>query len=193
MNAFIDLGSFRGDTLRMFLGSEEYKKDRWTIFAFEPNPYVTPDCIEHTVFSRKAAWTEDGKIALFVSKRRKTRSGATVMKNKLEKDFCVPVKVKCFDFSKWILDNFNKKDYVVIKFNIEGAEYLILKKMIADGSIHYVNRIYVQFHAHKMKMDKEEQRDLIRQLQTIDGLDLQPDYKGSEKHPERASIEWYLK
>jgi hypothetical protein len=55
-------------------------------------------------------------------------------------------KVECFDFSKFILDNFSKDDFIVIKMDIEGSEFEVLDKMFKDGSIDYVNTMFVEWH-----------------------------------------------
>jgi hypothetical protein len=55
-------------------------------------------------------------------------------------------KIKCFDFSSFIKDNFNKEDYIVVKLDIEGAEYEVMDKLISDGTIDYIDSIYVEWH-----------------------------------------------
>lgn len=47
------------------------------------------------------------------------------------------------------LNNFNKQDFIVVKMDIEGAEYAVLRKMINDRSLEYINDLYVEFHSHK--------------------------------------------
>lgn len=56
------------------------------------------------------------------------------------------IKVKCFDFSSFIKENFNKEDYIIVKLDIEGAEYEVLDKLFIDGTIDYINHIYVEWH-----------------------------------------------
>lgn len=56
------------------------------------------------------------------------------------------VEVESIDISKWILDNFSKDDFIVIKMDIEGSEYEVLPKMIEDASIDYINTIYIEWH-----------------------------------------------
>ena len=56
------------------------------------------------------------------------------------------LEVKCFDFSYYIKDNFNKEDYIVVKLDIEGAEYPVMDKLIEDGTIDYIDSIYVEWH-----------------------------------------------
>ena len=48
------------------------------------------------------------------------------------------------------MDSFSKKDFIVCKMNIEGAEYNTLERMIYDGSISYINHLYVSWHNTKI-------------------------------------------
>ena len=69
--------------------------------------------------------------------------------------------------SKWITDNFTKDDYIILKMDIEGAEYEVLNKMIDDNSIKYINKLYVDFHGlrvFKTREDTKKIRTSIREL-----------------------------
>jgi len=55
-------------------------------------------------------------------------------------------KVKCFDFSAFIRDNFTKEDYIIVKLDIEGSEYEVMDKLIIDGTIDYINHFYIEWH-----------------------------------------------
>ena len=79
-----------------------------------------------------------------------------------------PIKVPCVDFSKWILDTFKIDDYIILKINIEGAEYPVLNKMIKDGSIKYIDKLIIAFHSHKItSITKEEHDKLFKKLKVI--------------------------
>ena len=52
------------------------------------------------------------------------------------------------DFSRWLSANFSIRDYIIVKMDIEGAEYEVLEKMIRDGTLQMVNELYVEFHQH---------------------------------------------
>ena len=44
------------------------------------------------------------------------------------------VQVPTIDFSQFISDNFEITDEVVLKMDIEGAEYAVINKMLNDGT-----------------------------------------------------------
>ena len=75
-----------------------------------------------------------------------------------------PRKTPCIDFSKWIKDHFKKTDNIVLKMNIEGAEYDILEKMIADGTIEYINTLFCQFHWQRIGVSIDRHNKLVLAL-----------------------------
>lgn len=55
-------------------------------------------------------------------------------------------ELPCVDFASYLLENFASNDYVVLKMDIEGAEYDVLKRVIelrADSMLH---EVYVEYH-----------------------------------------------
>jgi len=56
--------------------------------------------------------------------------------------------VKLIDLIEFITTNFTKSDNIFIKFNIEGAEYEILDKIIETSTYEYIKTIKIDFHDH---------------------------------------------
>lgn len=168
MNVFIDLGSHFGAITRKFMSSKLYSSD-FVIHCFEANPVITPEifaaypagCIIH----REAAWTEDGEIEFFINHDQRVQ-GSSVFKEKvtgnLDKEH--PVKVPCIDFSAWLKKNFNRTDNVIVKSNIEGAEYPLFTKMIENGTIDMISKLYLRRHWHKIGMPREEDACFMERL-----------------------------
>ncbi len=44
------------------------------------------------------------------------------------------------DLSRWIRENTKKEDYVIFKLDVEGAEFDILKKMLAEGTFKWIDK-----------------------------------------------------
>jgi len=57
-----------------------------------------------------------------------------------------PKQVRSLDFSAWMARKFEPDDFVVIKMDIEGAEYAVLEKMLADGTLALAQLMIVEFH-----------------------------------------------
>lgn len=53
--------------------------------------------------------------------------------------------------------------FVVVKMDIEGAEYGILRTMLADGSIQRVDVLHVEFHQRLMAAETNESTETLRE------------------------------
>ena len=88
----------------------------------------------------------------------------TEERNKLYK-WHEDIEVESIDLSKWIINNFNKDDFIVLKMDIEGAEYKIVPKMFEDGSVNYINYAFIEWHDWVMPEFKNSTGELARRLQ----------------------------
>ena len=88
----------------------------------------------------------------------------TEERNKLYK-WHEDIEVESIDLSKWIIKNFKPDDLIVLKMDIEGAEYKVLPKMFEDGSVNYINVALIEWHDWIMPDYVNQTRDLARRLQ----------------------------
>jgi len=188
---YINCGLHNGESLRKFLMSKNYDMD-FDVYCFEANPIVYKEykysekC--RVVYKRrkrvlydkicriynKAVWSKDGAIDFYVGKKDNTSRGCSLIKEKISGglDLNNPISVPSFDFSRWILDNFNKDDYIIMKMDIEGAEYEVLKKMLEDKSIGYINEAYIEFHHRKILVPEVEHRKILNKLLALNSLEM---------------------
>ena len=179
---FLDLGAHAGISVKKF--REEYpNSDEYEIISFECNPRFT-EVLQNTdgiTFHNKAVWIEDGTERFLF--RTLASSSLIYGKTRGNLDFDNPILVESVDISKWIVENFSKDDYIIMKMDIEGAEYEVLPKMIEDGSIDYVNIVYAEFHGkkvHKEREDTKKIRTAIRKrYQYIIGMTIKEKNSGS--------------
>lgn len=175
-NIYVDLGAYTGDSVKEFKNwiKAAYGEKKWEIYAFEPNPKLLINwrkmTNEHTHFEQAAAWTYDGEIEFAVDNTLTPR-GSTVMQSKVAIWDTMPhIQVKCFDLSKW-LEQF-KDDLLVVKMDIEGAEFPILEKMITDGTIYIPDKLMVEFHPNKVRdYTTTYKEDLIKRIKNL-GVEL---------------------
>jgi FkbM family methyltransferase len=162
---FIDGGAWNGTSIDMFRKQWKDHKE-YEIYSFECNPQFWWEIKKRDVnFIENAVWIENTELDFYIG-RQYGGMGSSVIKEKqtgeLDKEH--PIKVKAIDFSQWIIDNFSKDDYIVLKLDIEGAEYKVLDKMIDDKSIEYINRLFGEWHQNKIGMLKEDHNKLIDRL-----------------------------
>lgn len=167
MQVFLDCGGHRGQSIKHFRKSFPEAKS-FTIHTFEPNSELWGRLEKSKVKLHKiAVWIYDGETDFYLAE---SRAGSTIVKGKLTAhvDYEHPIKVPCIDLSKWIKENFKQEDIIYLKLNIEGAEYEILRKMLADGTIKYLNRLFVNFHHKKItSITKKESEELKQEIEKI--------------------------
>jgi FkbM family methyltransferase len=57
------------------------------------------------------------------------------------------VHIDSINFSQFLANIANKKDFVLIKMDIEGSEYPIIDQIIETGSYKLINDFYCEFHS----------------------------------------------
>ncbi|KKL11129.1 hypothetical protein LCGC14_2548900 [marine sediment metagenome] len=167
MKYYIDIGAYDGELLSEII-------DKFPIYdryiAFESVPELCNRIkkrfknSEKVSVIQKAVSTIDLKDQKFYvcycaerggckGKGKEIGTGSSLLKTKgtgnLNKK--VFIRVETIDFSKYIVSNFEKEDDIILKIDIEGKEYDVLEHMIETGSIFYINKIYCEWHYHKIK------------------------------------------
>jgi FkbM family methyltransferase len=193
MKVFIDLGAYDGDTIKKAL--KEFR-DFDMFLGFEPMPELFEKAksffsSNKKVFMKKeaAGIINKEKVKLYTNiahKNKKTfvGKGSTLFSNKTsgQIDESKFVLVDVVDFAEYLKDNFKKEDFIVLKIDIEGGEYDLLDHLIKTDMIKYIDKIYCEWHYHKMAGDsinKERHKKLIKRLNNL-GFNLTGNRKKDE-------------
>ena len=143
---FIDGGAHIGESVKYFYATFPLA-EQYEVHSFEANPDLWGDIEkENTILHKSAMWDTDGETDFW--KSRFHTEGGTILTKKItgKIDYNHSIKVKTIDFSKWVQENLNKNDYIVLKLDIEGAEYAVLEKMYKDGTLAWINEFWGEFH-----------------------------------------------
>lgn len=162
---FIDAGSFDGRTTRLF--RKKYGQE-WIVHCFEPDPRIVneePGIILH----REAVWTSDGEMDLHLGKPESSSLFAEKTTGEVGKHGSA--KVRCVDFSRWLSETVGPQDEVIVKLNIEGAEYSVLRRMVEHGTVSLISKLFVEWHYKKILMQEREHHGIIALL-TCAGVEL---------------------
>lgn len=142
---FVDCGANVGKvTLETFRDHPD-----WTFHAFEPNPkcikvlHSLP--IPNLVIHETAVWVSDGNQTLYLPKQ--ILSG-TLMTGKKNLPIIETLEVPTIDLGAWLLSL--PPDPVVLKMDIEGAEYQVLPHLLDNGALRQVIELQVEFHYDRM-------------------------------------------
>ena len=157
INVFLDCGTHYGQGLNQFM-QRFYMNDTWCIETFEANPVTYKKFKPHRpkfITAINAAVSDhDGVIPVYIETppgEGDTGMGTSIISPDIwhpasSDNFKVTVDVPCIDFSR-IIRSYRDTDNIIVKMDIEGAEYDVLEKLIADGTIHYINHLAVEWHS----------------------------------------------
>jgi FkbM family methyltransferase len=195
---FIDCGGHDGCSALMFL----LNNPDHDCVSFEPNPSFW----EHydglpTTLVKSAVYTYDGEVELIIDPL--DGDGSTLVEGKqvefhgtLSNAECPRINVPCVDLSKFVDEKSNQYERITLKLDIEGAEYDILEKMLADGTLRHVDKLYCEFHGHKMDLPAERHDRIYEAVTKI--VDVSPwdaialsfssDIKGSRRKKLRSFL-----
>lgn len=177
-NIFLDCGTHLCEGLYDF-----YEKgiidNTFEIHSFEANPacYAT-ERVKNFPLSvtlhEKAVWISDGYI-LFNQENHKYSGSGSPNDGVSDIDgwgssvygigfnhpgYAIPIHIESIDFSRFISDLPDNSN-IICKMDIEGSEFAVLRKLIADKSINKINKMYVEFHQHLIPTESLDSRDEI--------------------------------
>jgi FkbM family methyltransferase len=72
--------------------------------------------------------------------------------------------VQCLNFSEWVYKNLSKKNYNVLKIDIEGAEYEVIDHLLKTGAHTYIDRWLVEF-TPETKIEESYKKDIVRRFE----------------------------
>lgn len=121
------------------------------LFGFDPHPALRDGVGQvygtTVITSRRAAWTDDIDV------------GLSLQGNCTHVDFHEEARTKAFDIATWV--RALPEARIVLKVDVEGAEYVLLPHLIAQGLIHRFSRILVEWHDGKYANGLESDRETI--------------------------------
>ncbi len=162
---FLDCGGYDGRAAVKF---NQFFPD-FEIYSFEPNIALYP-VNKKINFLPFAVWVQNCNLDFYLDE--KDYDGSSVFKEKKNIVGGRHTKIQGIDFNSYVKSYFDKDDFIIIKMNIEGAEYKVLNKMLRSNAISYINEIFIEFHYKKMGVSEKEHNKLVNKLEEA-GLDVQ--------------------
>jgi FkbM family methyltransferase len=169
MKYFIDCGTYFFQGLKEF--EKKYRFDNnWMVYSFEANPHVFKSSLNHRptakyelIHENKAVWCDVGKIKIHCEGANLAGCSSTVLSAppptdktwKSVHNWAAVEDVECLRLSDLLKSISKNSEKVVVKLDIEGAEFAVLKDLIDTDSLSYIDDLYVEFH-ERFFMDKEE-------------------------------------
>lgn len=187
---FLDCGAHLCEGMVWFY-NEGIIDESFFIHMFEANPScrIKERSLQYplAITSHEVAvWVEDGEIEFSQENWEKSNSGSPrdeiggsttdgwgssvlEVKSRFSNTSREPsIKVPSIDFSKFV-NQFDEKDFIICKMDIEGSEFKVLRKMIKDGSIDKINTLYIEWHEKWLEDEDENSRkEIIEHLSQKD-------------------------
>jgi FkbM family methyltransferase len=172
----IDCGANRG----IVLDAAATQLPHFEHIAYEANPRLIPALMavraRHPSVSisihHAAVWTADGAIDFFLTDdaHDPNHEGSTLARGKSTGavNYAAPVRVPSIDLDR-TLRQFTPADTVILKMDIEGAEYDVLERLLDTGSINRLSALLVETHAHKISTIPQHRHDRLIQRLTAWG------------------------
>tara|TARA_Y100000592_G_C5443174_1_gene304551 strand:- start:740 stop:1357 length:618 start_codon:yes stop_codon:yes gene_type:complete len=160
---FIDCGAHCGESI---LTAKQRFGNDINVISFEPVPGLAKQLQkihqdDLTIqIQNSAVWINNDIKKFHLSEAYTDGSSLLNSLNNLRDDHYI--KINCFDLSTWLLETFTKEDYLILKLDIEGAEYEVLNKIIEDGTIKLVNEFWGEWH--DMKINDEYTQSLAKKV-----------------------------
>lgn len=150
---FIDAGAHSGESISLYLDKNPQLKG-CNVYLFEPNPQYAQELKElegnktyNIIYKPEAVWTKNEELSFFIAEDQWGDLGSTLLPEKREKlDLQHPLEVKAIDFAEFLQSNCTSQDYVIVKLDIEGAEYQVIDHLIKTNSIRLIDEILVEWH-----------------------------------------------
>eukprot|EP00026_Physarum_polycephalum_P014896 Phypoly_transcript_15462.p1 GENE.Phypoly_transcript_15462~~Phypoly_transcript_15462.p1 ORF type:complete len:303 (+),score=48.08 Phypoly_transcript_15462:67-909(+) len=137
----------------------------WDVWMFEVHPIFTErliklkDKVEHLsvaeyggpfhVFlnNNTAIGTTDGVIDIYLDTKSSEIWGSSILKEHPDTNGTT-IKVPVKDLTKLIMTNYRVDDYIIVKMDIEGAEFDLMQDLLVRGTFQYIDELYVEYHTN---------------------------------------------
>jgi FkbM family methyltransferase len=151
---FVDFGAHTGEQVVQALPHMD-------VIAFEPDPRAFAKLIENvngirsvvhsTSLHQSAVSTKNGIARLGYSDMSPEKTGgSTLTRSKIGFSGRYGVECPTVDVLD-VLDSVLSPESTILKVDIEGAEYLVLRRMMRHHKFRQLGLVFVEFHEHKLR------------------------------------------
>jgi len=164
---FVDLGAYDGDSIRL---AQRHFGRFAEIHAFEPLPGPQQRMAREFGGSKRfhlvgaAAGVENSTARIFLGNQYGEIASSLFKGNRqcCDSEF---VDIKVIDFPEYFKSKCSpRREKIVLKLNIEGGEYDILKVMADRNLLQSIDILFVDWHWSLIGLTEESHRDLVRRL-----------------------------
>ena len=163
---FIDCGAHCGESI---LEAKRRFGNDINIISFEANPNLALPLQHHfeddskVTIENKAVWIENKPLTDFYLSVNWS-DGSSIYKEKKSGGVSdnISVSIPSINLAEFIKEKKSTYDYIILKLDVEGAEYEIFNHLIDEGIMPLVNEFHGEFHPGKI--DKPGLKDLEQKI-----------------------------
>lgn len=166
---FIDCGGHDGCSAIKFL----LENPNYDVISFEANPELWSYYKRiPTELHKEAVYDYDGEVSFIIDPIDADGSSLIKEKNidfykKIKNEDCPKINIACIDLSRFVKERASEYEEIILKLDVEGAEYAILNKMLKDDTLKYVSKLFAEFHWNKIGMAEETHIELLEKVTAI--------------------------
>lgn len=163
---FIDGGANTGISVQLF--RQKYPQaESFEIHSFECNPKLLSkfkQSIKEVTLHEKALSTKDGVANFYIGNSLSSTLRTDKTSGGIQ--YSRPIQVATVDLANFIKSNFSKEDYIILKLDVEGAEYDIIPHLLKEDIFSgWVDELFGEWHPGKLtEVSKEDHTAIVEQL-----------------------------
>lgn len=109
-------------------------------------PAVVRNYFKSFQFHQKAAWMHDRGVEVKGMKMAHVKEKGKEDNVKIHNDKRSVWTIDSVDMAKFIMSNYNKQDFVILKMDIEGGEWELLQHLIETTAIEWIDELMLECH-----------------------------------------------
>jgi FkbM family methyltransferase len=154
---FLDCGANRGQSI---IGAKKQFGFDIEVYSFEAVTILFNKLIDkwkddpNVHLYNLAVWDKKDKVKIYISTEWSDASTLYLDKRDRKIDKDIYNEVESIDLAEFIKNNFTPEDYIILKLDIEGAEYDVLYHLAQTGVMSYLNEVWGEWHLDKFPMDQ---------------------------------------
>lgn len=163
---FLDVGYYVGKAVEYYAPLMD---ETWDVYVFEPNTELdVEESLKRFPFKaqwiKKAVWTEDGEVEFRLGGRNDA-SHIDTIRSSTDRKITVP----CLDFSRFVA-GLPEDAVIVCSFDGEGAEFPVLRKMLAERTAQRISLLDIEFHHRLLTTEDEASASTLRRELEAEGI-----------------------